>query len=1636
MQNRFVTNPVKIVVYDPVRGRNLHTFVMLGDVPKYISDAVNSWNSSSKSSRATAGKTLRKFYGDDFMLKLGLSVRDPETAFLPSVERTADVDGAMDVRGGSDDPRIGAPDGLVEDADVTGGVSCRPNGTPLPKGMTDDIYCAYTQILGGDDDDARPYTEHDALADIRDAYGLDGEGEAVGGDNTVAGGADDDDFLADIEAQLAEPTEPTRETRAPKITPHGVAMEQITWAPGVEWVTDVHVYPEDKFSELKDKIYITTGIPTYRQHVFYTDRGRVTTLYNLRAEGFYSVDIRKISKYTDLVAGIPIDKTLYDLRDAVRVEAHDTFRILGDTLAVQNVVYVVDLEQFTGGIHAQLTEIAADTYQFELFYYGFIVKYWPQLTPECFHDYVRSEVDLQHKYPMLARPRPLLRQIYRVERDIIDANYRNWTKAQAWVESKNAPINMAITQMIAAVVTPRTIINTRNLFDRLRVTRCIPEIHAYVEHGGKKYLLRKRHIRNGSDIVFPSGVLMKTGVTIAVSLRKADQDAYHARRAATTMENEQTRYMFLNIWPNGRYHIRSLWNEEDELGFEDIIAVMKKYTRNIIAGINALGRHVFIAGSGLQQVSKSNLIFQSLNVSVMWKRVMLESTYRLVRSLWDNYTRAGITAPKPTQQHDRYEFVFRKGMHEFDPTSIERIVTASNNMILRNYYAYLSNSLVKQKWDQNYDGRLVAMTHRTTDVRFEISDVHRDEFDIFYHYAVMFIWRAVNDEKIRDAFVAVKSYKDVKKLRKLREQDPELYNLKKHESKKVYSIICQNPRQPLIYTPDEVRAMSPADLKKLTQYWNFTLNKPAWYGCPNKKYPHLSFMVNKHPRHYCLPCCNKKPQTTEDSKKTRINRICLTKHKYTLAEDIADKSASRHVINYGKDVDVGRLSRLPTANLKHLLFGTVAHPIGYYLLGVAQHVPSVQHVGAMYALAEALGLQPAAFLRAIITEVRKRSSFGTLLGGSISEHFRDVEDLAQTMAELFLEARTVTGGTHQNFHQWPELFIELASELYDVAVITFVDTAGDGARVTLYVDDSLRDEVVTGEPSAGRMILLLKKVNQYYPIFALDPDHYWRTLEVDTRAFPMEHPVARLLCGVVRYDARTDDMRVGRRIDLRVIERFAGTTGTPGVSDFASGDKSTNTSRPTNVSAGATHQTNWSIHTYYINRHNLCYAVDLARKDGASGSSTEDRVYVPIDYSSWHRVAGTRVSFEPFDRERENRPLSATVAILHELGEFINANYKVGTTMAGASILHYEVPTPEAIIVMRTASSMVPWAHQGSNAVAGDQGTPVAIRCSGTLWYFNRNDAPAPAGPNGQPLAREITPYDYTAINKAILLDQPPANDGRQSRLGPALYRNYLYQLFIIEFVNYLDHERNAEMREQLRRVITETNFRKDITAFRQFLHKLLSNYPSDYAFLLNQLMMFYYSHFDKQQLLSQIDTTVYDFDRATINRLKSMDGDTLRTELTKIAHQITVEGDLGSTFEFPNVYTPCNTGLNVLRSGGARARPANAQNDPGVAKMLSAAGDKLAATTHETVGAPYCQGRKLIISPRAIGHLGGHGVRESGSRVTYDEIIDTFVDLLASDLKNDIKSKYMLDNIWMDTIINYFAFTRHPSEIITIYRM
>jgi len=1453
--NTLTTNPPKIIILDPKTGTARRVFVFIGDVPKNIRDAVHRVTDARGKPNADAAATLKGFYGSDWMRHLAIE-------YTRSPTQTVKFGGAEGVSSavyGEDGVYSEVVDVNVDDVDVN-----------VVDVNVNDVNVNDVDVNVNDD-----ATVHGGNAMLK---GIPMTG--IKGMNIDDLDIRDSDLVAD-------------RSRGARVSIHEDTTLRQVFEPGVTYVDDVYIFPEDRFSELKDKIYLACGIPTYRQHLFYYRGGGslVQIPYRLYAEGAYTIDIvASFSQAAHHLHGIPVDKNLYVMRDDIKVESYDTFRVLDPSIMPDATVYVVDIDQFIDPVRSRLIEILTDTYQFDLLYYGFVVKFWPQFTKECFYDYIVNERELYQKFPDFAKSKTALKNSYGNEQVIINRNYHVWPKVQAMLNGARSPVTLSITHITITTHWEKNIVNLRNLFDKMRVNRCIPEVYAYVDHDGKKYLLKKRYARNESNIAFPPA--FKTGVIIAVSLRKRDQESYHRKESRETTESEQSRYLFLNVRANGRYYVKSIWNEEDEYGFEDVLAVTKRFIDPLIQRINQMGKYVLPIDKPLPVITRHNVVYDNMSMGLYWKRIMSSIMFKHVKTLFEEYVYAGIVAIRPTQQMGQFELTFRKGMTEFDPGQIERVVSMANIEMISNHYTYLSNNTIKQKWDQLYDGRVVRLHHRTTDLKFEIVNVKEREFPIIYRYLAVFIHRAICDERLKS--LASKPLGDVKKLRKLKEIDPELYNLKKYGSKTLYSIKCQNPNQPVIYTDDEIKQMTAEQRKRLVKYWNFTLKRDAFYGCPNKKYPHLSFKVGIHPKNYCLPCC-KKSESSPDSRKAQINNVCLKQHIWVGDEVDADDSLQRHVVTYGKDIEPGRLSKLPTGTLTNLLIGTAGEAAvnRYFIYGVPQSVPSADRVGVLYAVAEALRLAPADYTAKCIFEAKRL--FGSLLNGSLIEYFRSPDEFVSTMSDIFVHQKPLVLG--HRFDRYEELFVELTLAIYNTGVIMFVDETGGGDYTTVFVHERVRQTLL--ENTHHGYILIMNRAKRYYPIFVVNPEEYFKNLVIQQRIFSRkDNIITHLVAIVVGDDTRVTASKSGRDVDLLLLKRFASVSG-------------------------------YTITQKYINKRDMCYGVLLTASDR--------NVYIPCEYIV-NVPDGLPVETMVYDGVRHPVRLTDLVDMVDRLNKFISESYKTYSA-----------------IVLETALYI-----DGVLAGVRSRGNPA-------IFYVSDEDTPST-------LPHIDLHYDFNEVNTAIMSREPPIPDNRTRLLGRSLYDNYLYQLFMLEFINYIEKERNDGIRGEIKVLITAADFRKKVYEIQRKLRNILGEYPSDIATLQAQLSAAFYSG-DKKSMLSVVDSTVYEFDKLTINRLRKLDNARLVDELTVLTGKFVHFGEPPETVTVPNVYLPCEYSPEMK----------------------------------------YCSGKKLIMERTKF---------------------DSYVSILASDIMNPVKHRYITSGLFTDNIISYFDFDIHPDEHITVKKL
>jgi hypothetical protein len=1497
MNNCFLKTPLKVAVIDPIKAEVLQLYVFIGNVPKYVKSAINDYHNGAK---GQAG-ILKEFYGPNFAYKLGFNSFDSMRNRLSS-SRVSKKDGGKKTE--SKYPKTPSIRSHRSDRDHSADTwpPWAINGPYRPQGF-------HRRTNGG-------------LEDDQVALGGASESGRIMVDES-------DLLLGNIERPQEYSRGPSRgQKRGISITEEvNTEAYYLKGESTITFVYDVQIFPEDKIKEVKEKIFLATNIPFFRQHLFWIQNEVNTTPYILYAQGIYGVDIRDINEANlDIEAanvysiiGIPIDKFLYELRGEIKVEAYDDLTLIGDIDTSGESLYVVDISTFTGPIKGQLADLLADKYQFDLFYYGFVVKYFPQLTTEAFYDFINfPETEIYQKYPDMARGRQSLMSRVRKEAEIVNENYKI-----LGVQKAPSSVSTAITAMMASVEPSiYTPINLRNLFDSLTVSLCIPEIKAFIDYDKKRYIFRKAYAENMSEISFPATI--KTGLIIAISLRREDQDQFHKKKTLMTIETEQRRYMFLNILESGKYRIKTLWAEEDGRSFEDILALMKKFCDPLIDKINSLGRIIFESSvTKLAPLGRLTVKYESLNISIFWKKLLSESAFRNIKSFLNEYIDAGIMSPRQGQKQGIFEFVFHKGMKEFDLGLIDAIFLATESKAIGNLYSYMTNNLVKQRWTKLYGGRNGQVIHRITDVKFDIFNIKEQEFLIFYNYIVAFIINMTCNKEMRQKLAWVErseaDMKKIKKLSKLKESDPELYNLKKYGNKKVYSIKCQNPRQPVIYTEDELDAMSANDRKKLYRFWNFTLNKPAFYGCPSKKYPYLSFIVGVHPKGYCLPCCSKMEphEDGRESKKSIINKACFSKYSFgkedfeRLRKGLEYKY--KHIVAYGKDIEADRLSYLPTRDMKIIFDSDGDLEASYYLYGVPQSIGLIDGVGLLYAIGASLGQTVAELAANWAQEITKRAHlFDLLLSGTLREMFRDKGAFTHALSAIFIERATIVPSEGLRFGRWNDLFIELALEINNIFCIVFLDK--DGAMNIKLSEGQLRQMkhieaqhlANLEQTNSERYLFLVERIEPYsimYPIFFINNYNFTMKGEIRRKLFKYgDQPVANV------YKMATSTAKQAYGLTIDMIKAFC-----------AANDA-------------------YKVKMKNINTRNLCYSVII---EGPSGP-----IYCPVEYEQ-NIADGISGSFDVF------WPNGFTTGALFE---FIKAFNK-----------HLERP-----FIIPTEAIVADSSNAGGSKY---EGTLIGIKDNeGRLFYVNEGTI---EGLKVKKMA--VNPHD---VDKAIKEGQA-ITDRRPTLLGKALYSSYKYELLINEFMNYVSKDKNTKLRQKIYDLITKTNFKKNIEDFQKELRALMARYVTgkaferDFELIQTILGDLYYSQFDKDKFISALDEKQFEFDRITLNKLSRLPVAELKAELKAILANFVVERPLegqDGQLSFPNIFFPCEYGGQV----------------------------------------DYCVDKKLII----------------------DKGLDEMVAILASDITNPLKMKYIFSGLFNTNTIGFFNFNYRPNERITVIKL
>jgi hypothetical protein len=1356
--------------------------------------------------------------------------------------------------------------------------------------------------------------------------------------------------------------------------------------------TDIFIFPEDNISDFKKKIFIATGIPVYRQHLWYEFKGKAYPMnYKIIYNTALPIDIRSLYNHEKYFEGLPIDNYWYMIKDSLFIKAMDDFKLLEHNYYMFGVTeyFLVDLNDYIFPIRGNLEYlISKDMYSIKIIYYSFIMKYWPQLSLSAFGDYIKDVDILNERYPNLSPQLYEVRQKYKMETRIIKKIYNTKIKnmkgnpnpptvsKSSNVKEKNmiVPINISITKCSLSIIDTFRIngsyVNLRNLFDVFELSESVKSMMCSVNINGRYITLTK---------------LYKS--------EKAPNIKIQPDTAVLTIIIDITNILYIIINKDGNYKIESTWQDDKQVNFDNIYDYIDTLITPVIEYINTFDSTVL--NSKLTTMNKTNTAFIDLDISLFWKYNATTKMFDKLRSELDKYESAGIIFKNTSDEASvANTYYYRKGMYKYNFRRYNAFTP------LNNQYQYLLDQDVSYKYKKYILlKKKIKFVHRFSDIRIDISGINENEYSsIISSVNGLMDTIPLSKEKPNDEAQLSK------KLKNLKEKDPNLYDLKKvYNSDIIYSKLCQKQKQPVIYNEPG---------KNRITFWNYTNNEVAYYGCPNPKYPYINFITSTHPKNYCLPCCYKiPPSTSKDDGKSIKYDSCINKREYTSVKKSVSKS--RYIMTYGKQIEVGRISSLPETTLEPLFYNTYSventnvtdiecvKKEGWYVYGVSQNIKNVSYVGFVFCIAHVLGKNIIEFIKETISKLNKLNWY-SILNNDIANYFNTFDDFIQEITDVFI------GNKQSVFELWNDIFIDIVYIYWKITLINFIDLTTD---VSIKIND-ISTYKLKNKTTDDIHVLIISKDRYFYPIYFIDTDSFFKTGSIIKKTYTIKDPVIVKLYDVV---ASHSGSQIKKSIDMSFIQSFV-----------------------------ASVSNKYSATKYYINELNLCYGVHLINTEtyinpsnspkspNASKASKASKVpnntnngdeqgfFIPIKNSTYiNIIANKTITFEiPTESEYPTWP--TLDAFMKSINDFIELESNSQTSNGDS----YTPIIIEKWILYRTVSqstsekkglasdSIIGFVSDNLNYLISDsvdKPTPESIKAMVSLQSNSKEKPKDTSKDNSKDTSKDTSqpqfirmyyrPHD---INKAIHSNSKPLKDDRSLNIVKSLYEIYIYQILLIGLVDVLNKSKNNKIRQKIVYYITNYTLKQN---FNTELYELLKDYKTDWNIIkklfsmiktgsdakVSSSSMEHYlqkEYISKKDLIEVIDNSLFEFDKFDITIFTRLDKKKLVSELTDMFKKLTIDADIDyekyDEDQFPNVLTNCSANTPTTKN--------KVVND-------------------STTQIPYCVKDKIRIKK---------------------EKLDVLIDIMASDILNPLKSS-ILNHIYFNNILDNFKFIIRKDENIMI---
>uniref|UniRef100_A0A6C0LLN6 Ig-like domain-containing protein n=1 Tax=viral metagenome TaxID=1070528 RepID=A0A6C0LLN6_9ZZZZ len=841
----------------------------------------------------------------------------------------------------------------------------------------------------------------------------------------------------------------------------------------------VSVYNYTNIRDLRFKIYIATGIHPHRQHlILMNTKGGISLPYSFYlGQDMVEINIfNSVQNLTDQqIYNIPFDLETVNNKQDIKIDMYDNFISLlqGKTHICR--ILLCDLYDIISPSNDNITDLLnTGTYQKEMIYYGFIIKFFPLLSYDGFEHIYLNKSGISEIYSYLSPDYNILKNKLEREKKIINNLYKNVPKAIKFFKSITKRDIYYLKDIQAEVKIPP--LNIRNLFDLFKLTNVYVFSVVKLLVNGRLYIADKKYLSYTEDI--------------SISMNKVPIGTF-----ILLLSNG----IKINILKN-TITISKKYSDSDKIMFDEAYKNIKDIVTKIIEDINILGSTVLIETDYIN-CNMINMNVTNSNIILNWPENYTSEQFAKFKDYLLELDDVGVLTLLQSSG-GTYECSLNRGNSNVSHARIINLLQQFPN--IRNQYEYYTSNEFKSRWD-DITRKTINIIQKIANTSVILTGFDMIAFESFYYLMLSILYSFSKSLSNKRQKIQVEE-KGTKRLKKLRGIDPELYDIKRHDPKySVYSIKCQSDRQPVIYKNHELKYLSNTIKNRLFKFWNFTEEGPVYYDCPNKIYPYLSFRPQDHPLGFCLPCC-KKLVPSEESRQNKIDIACVQKHilPHNEIDEIIKKldRDTTHLLSYGKEIPVGRFSKIPYILESNIFMEKTK----YRLAGVDQHLPLYNEAGFIYSIIYALDISLTKFAKDITKIINNNTMY--LLDEGHTLIFKSADHLKEYITNLLLDSKRIT----------LDINIELLDFINVISQLVYIVYGHHIVVITDY-DNKLDIRTIN-----STQICLLSEtecsLNSYIVIFAHDDGIYPMTEIPDKRIFNKNDIVIKSISNIIEKEQK------------------------------------------------------------------------------------------------------------------------------------------------------------------------------------------------------------------------------------------------------------------------------------------------------------------------------------------------------------------------------------------------------------------------------------------------------------------------------------------------------------------------------------